>query len=311
MKKIICLTLSLMIVLSTFVNVNAMVSKMDYNKDLGNYMVYKIDFNANSTYTVLVNGNIKNNINENAIGLQQKLNVCEKMVKDINLESNGFGNLEKSLLDEINSLRLKDNITLNSYEIHIPDLMGVGTSSISDPIYFGSYNGFTVQAAYSVYNYSEYVQANGTLLDRFVNGIVDIVMGTVSLKYSMPFTVFLSLCNLSQKEAVQTYGMTRQEVNVPFEHTTRYLLIEDKLNQYYENYVLLYQDEAAIYRFEIITITTSPYVPTFVKYGDIGQDNTIDFYNAQRAMQRLYNRYMSGNNEIIQDKLPDVIVKYQ
>jgi len=44
-----------MIVLSTFENVNAMVSKMDYNKDLGNYMVYKIDFNANSTYTVLVN----------------------------------------------------------------------------------------------------------------------------------------------------------------------------------------------------------------------------------------------------------------
>lgn len=310
MKKILCFVLSIILILSTFVSASAITYDTNI-KDLSNYEVYRIDFNNNSNYTLSVNGNVKNDINGYDASLESRLNACEEMVKGLDLKSKGLESFEKALIEEINLLKSKNNIKLNSYEVYVPDMSGIGLSAISDPIYYGSYNGYTVLAGYSVYDYSVSIEATGNLLDKFASGLVNIVMGTLSLEYSITYAAFMSLCNIIEKDAIWIYGMTRQIVNQPTEHTTKYLFIEDKLNQYYEDYVLLYQDEAAVYGYEIITVTASPYVPSFIKYGDIGQENTIDFYDAQGAMQRLYNRYMSGLNEIIHDRLPDVLVDYQ
>ncbi len=201
MKKILCFVLSIILILSTFVSASAITYDTNI-KDLSNYEVYRIDFNNNSNYTLSVNGNVKNDINGYDASLESRLNACEEMVKGLDLKSKGLESFEKALIEEINLLKSKNNIKLNSYEVYVPDMSGIGLSAISDPIYYGSYNGYTVLAGYSVYDYSVSIEATGNLLDKFASGLVNIVMGTLSLEYSITYAAFMSLCNIIEKDAI-------------------------------------------------------------------------------------------------------------
>lgn len=179
------------------------VDKTTQNPD--NYDYYTIDFGQNNQVAAP-----SRSLSET----ESRIRAAEGFVSSLNLEDKGFLGLEEVFLDELQSLR-DEGILLKTYEIALP----------RSTEYYGTYDGFMFQAAYTTHTeyYSDELYGKANFV-KFVAGTLNIGMCFAKLKYSIPYAVLSSISSPIITDSAVVHLANTDTV------TTRYIMIQD-LNQ--------------------------------------------------------------------------------
>lgn len=267
------------------------------------YDVYKLEFES---LDYIINSNIADKDDIDSILMKQKReNIAEakEKVKSLKLEEKGFYRLEEAYLKELDEL-FQNEAYIEDYAIYVPNPEYKLTGE-SDPIYYGTYEGFRFMSSFSVYNQS-YRKENKDWrkIDTWVKGLVDLIMNFVHDYISIPFSVLDASGN-----EITIYSGAWVDTTISEEVTSRLILIQDLDMKYTpspNNYVGVLNDMSKVVSIYTVLYPNSPYFPPEFT-GQKGPEEVPSkyFYNRTKTMHNALMYYIqSDGSGLYQDLVP-------
>ncbi len=197
---------------------------------------------------------------------------------------------------------LKDDAYLEDYSIYVPKTQNLSTdsnetmslASYSNPVYYGSYEGFSFQASFSVYNQSyRETTRDWSKIDTWIDGMINFGMNFVKSYISIPLSV-LGIATGS----VTVYSGAWMDITTSEEVTSRLILIQDKYMKATpnpNNYVAVLNDMSKIVSEYTVLYPNNPYFPPSYQ-GQKGPQEVPStyFYNSTTTMAHAYNYYITS-----------------
>ncbi|WP_312634824.1 hypothetical protein [Oscillibacter sp.] len=264
-KPLVCIILTLALL---FCNVSNVVA-VDIATELDDYDIYHANFIAPQA----------NEIIDNSSNITQ----AKAFVKSLDLSSRGFSNLTQAYIDELDYLA-DEGVQLESYSVAIPRAQE----------YYGTYDGYMFQAAYSYYSDNYYTNLTGKgNHEKWVSGAINILMNYALKRISVPFSV------LSSASSVTFYEGARTEITNEDQITSRFIMIQDKdkkvsLDPY--SFVPIIKDMVRTTHTSVVTYSGSPFSnPVVDASAPVVEIPSQNFYNKQYNLSRGYNHYVAGH----------------
>lgn len=308
--RLLCICLCLIISLNSISIVNADELSPSVNADSqkiidpAKYDIHKITFSKSDK--LIEDSNLdKKNTDEikKLLNSQEEKNIKEAKaeVKKLKLEQLGYYGLEEAYLNELDSL-LNDDAYLEDYAIYVPKTQNsspdtIGTvylSSYSDPVYYGSYDGFSFQAAFSVYNQSyRETTSDWSKINTWIDGLINFGMNFVTGYITIPLSALEIMFG-----SVTVYDGAWIDVTTSEEVTSRLILIQDKYMKATpdpSNYVAVLNDMSKIVSEYAVLYPNNPYFPPSYQGQEGPQEvPSTYFYNSTITMEHAYNYYITS-----------------
>lgn len=338
MFRILCVSLCLIFSLNCAVIASASTRVLPENsnaesqkiKDLNNYDIHKIVFPKSET--VIANDSTTTNkyktmdkeaIDKNKELLKnqnmQNINKAKEFVKSLGLQKQGFYGLEEAYLKELDSIATKDGY-LQNYAVYVPKTQnqlsnssllasGATTNSTTNPVYYGSLDGFQFQASFTVYDMSyRDSQSDSTTLQGWFKGITNLLLCYAKTAITVPFTILNFVGTQPTYYTGSWLDLTTSE-----EVTSRIILIQDKNMKASPNpngYAAVLHDMSKVVTEFAVYNSNNPYVAPQFK-GQKGPQEVPSqyFYNSSVTMQHAEGRYLSYGSSI-GDMYEDIVPTY-
>jgi len=234
---------------------------------------------------------------------EKNIMIAKKEVNSLNLEQKGYYGLKEAFLAELDML-LKSDVYLENYSIYIPNSEHILMRE-SDPINYGTYEGFKFMASFSVYNQSyRKSTTDWRKIDSWLSGAVAFGMNFMVDWITIPLSVLEIVA-----DEITVYDGSWIDVTTSEEVTNRLILIQD-LNMKYtpspNNYVGVLNDQSKIVSLYTVLYPNSPYFPPSLT-GTEGPKEVPSkyFYNRTRTMSNALNYYIqSDGSGMYQDLVP-------
>ena len=204
-------------------------------------------------------------------------------VKSLSLESRGFSELESVILDELDSLE-SGGVQLETYTVALPRATE----------YYGHFEGFMFQAAYTTYteHYSQELSGKSSHI-HFMQGLVNILMScpSVSKIVTIGYSIFSPAATPVFTDTTVTQLSNDDEV------TTRYIMIQDLYQQASPDkysFIPVILDEVRISKTTIITFPRGPWSTVMTSEVGTNEFPSPDFYNKSYNLSLGYAHYISG-----------------
>lgn len=206
--------------------------------------------------------------------------------------------LKTYYLDELENIKDQKGI-LKDYSIYIPkDFIsnsGINIESYSEG-YYGSYNGQSFRAAFSVYNRGYDVSSyDSTKIQNWIGFGLSLLLNFTPKFVSVPATIFESGSNppyAHELTSPHLYLYVSEEV------TSRQILMKDFMTKIVVNpdqYVAVLADQAKIVSIDAILFNNNPYFPPeYIGRKGPEQITTTNFYNPSTNMRNAYDNYVGG-----------------
>ncbi len=278
----VCMALALFLLVGEICHAAAPTALIAGENAAGNipegYIIYQADFAERGKDV------------SSPLASKQKIESTVEQAKDfvasLHLSDQGYVGLERALLDELDSLSAQ-KVQLESYAVALPR---------GHQEYYGTYNGYMFQAAYSTYNESYSKTLYGkTRHEQWVRGAANVIMCFVKSRWiTIPYAVLSSI-----PQSVTFYEGARTDWTNEDEVTSRYIMIQDKdhklsLDTY--SFIPMIKDMVRVSHTSVVTYSGSPYQnPVLNTSAGVYETPSENFYNKQYNMSRGYNRYLSGN----------------
>ena len=209
MKKVLCVLLSLMMLLS--MSITTFASEItDEGFCMDNYDQYTINLSDAARHT----RSMSENTIDNAISY----------VKSLNLNDAGYAYIEKACLKELDSYK-DDDVVLESYTVLVPKARAksyYGTYLNSD--YYYEYT--SVSDMRRETNGAEKGASNASKWDNWILGVMDLAMCFATKEWSIPYTIIRAITGVSSTSAVH-YGSYNQYVE-QFTNTVTRTIYKEK-----------------------------------------------------------------------------------
>ena len=270
MKKLLSVVLCVAMSLSLSIPAFA-VDKTTQNPD--NYDYYSIDFGQNNQVAAP-----SRSLSE----AESRIREAEGLVSSLSLEDKGFLGLEEVFLDELQSLR-DEGVLLKTYEVALP----------RSTEYYGSYDGFMFQAAYTTHTdyYSDDLYGKAKF-EKFVIGALNIGMAFADVKYGIAYAAISSGSSPIITDSAVVHLANTVKV------TARYIMIQDlnqlaSLDKY--SFVPVIMDQSRITSTHVVTYPGGAYSPPQLEKSTSPLEVPSPyFYNKNHNLSTGYNHYIAG-----------------
>lgn len=334
MKRILSLVLSCVLLLglttTTYASTSGGTNSQEM-KDPNNYDIYKIAFPkaetviANDSATTNMNIRMdKETIDKNNEMLKnqsmQNIDKAKKLVKSLELKKLGFYGLEEAYLKELDSISA-NNGYLQNYAVYVPKVQNqvsnntlLASGSTTNPVYYGSLDGFQFQAAFTVYNVS-YRDSNSdaSTIEGWISGALNLLLCYAKTIITVPWTIMNFVGSHPTYYTGSWVDLTTSE-----EVTSRIILIQDKNMKATPNpngYAAVLNDMSKVVTEYAVYNSNNPYFPPQFR-GQKGPQEVPSqyFYNSTITMQHALGRYLSYGpfiGEMYQDLVPMYSMTWQ
>ena len=177
----VCMALALFLLVGEICHAAAPTARIAGENAAGNipesYTIYRADFTEQEKDA------------SSPPASKQKIESTVEQAKDfvvsLHLSDQGYVGLERALLDELDSLSAQ-KVQLESYAVALPR---------GHQEYYGTYNGYMFQAAYSTYNESYSKTLYGkTRHEQWVQGVANVIMCFVKNRWiTIPYVILSSI----------------------------------------------------------------------------------------------------------------------
>lgn len=251
-------------------------STIAHEDDSDGYNFYTIDFDDNDGVV---------NLHDSEVAVNSRVSQAKVFVKSLELENKGFIGLEDAIISELDTLAVND-VQLGSYSVALPRATE----------YYGHYDGFMFQAAYT-YRTEKYDDelTGKSQHEQFLEGLVNIVMSVPGIPtvISLPFSLLSYAGHPIITNTAVTQLTNRDEI------TTRYIMIQDLNKQASLNpntFVPVIMDEVRVSRTTVITFPNGPYASVKIEgESDLNEFPSKYFYDKNHNLSSGYNHYIAGN----------------
>ena len=225
------------------------------------------------------------NLHDSEVALNSRVSQAKVFVKSLKLENKGFIGLEDAIISELGTLAVND-VQLGSYSVALPRATE----------YYGHYDGFMFQAAYTYRTEKYGDELTGKIQhEQFLEGVVNIVMSVPKIPkvISIPYSILSYAGRPIFTNTAVTQLTNRDEI------ATRYIMIQDlnkqaSLDPY--TFVPVIMDEVRVSRTTVITFPDGPYASVKIEgESDLNEFPSKYFYDKNHNLSSGYNHYIAGN----------------
>lgn len=279
MKKIVCLALSLVMILSMGVSAFASTPESDGSFCIDNYTQYTINLTETNSNARAMTGDT--------------IDAAIEYVKSLELGEMGYSHIEEACLNELNGYK-DDGVILENYTVLVP--------KTRTKYYYGTYLNYDYYYEYTSVsdmrretNGAEKGASNASKWDSWILGAMDLAMCFSTVEWSIPYAIVRTVTGISGTSAVH-YGSYNQYVE-QFTNTVTRTIFKQRSSS---NLDPCYQDQTSSLRVKLYfcpvgTAFSSDYIEIDTVYNGSVKANNL----TKDEILHTANVYSNHGGEII------------